>query len=263
MYNDLSEITPEQRQAHNKKVLENPADYPPSAVEAAKAEMGAQKERDDLSAEVQSKTNEDGSPKTTYETQDPKKFGVKENLEDAGRAVVTGLQNAWNNTVDLGKYFDAEFYEQRNVGEDPYEFASNIKFNGQLMPRTRWGKFLRDVTDFGVGMVGVGKIGMGIKGLRGVMMAGKTVDKAGKVVNVAGKTAMAKRLGADAVKGAFVDVWDSTVIEDEGIAESLIKANPVFAQNLLQLEDGRDVSPAQRAFPVSYTHLTLPTTPYV
>ena len=248
MYNDLSEITPEQRQAHNKKVLENPADYPPSAVEAAKAEMGAQKERDDLSAEVQSKTNEDGSPKTTYETQDPKKFGVKENLEDAGRAVVTGLQNAWNNTVDLGKYFDAEFYEQRNVGEDPYEFASNIKFNGQLMPRTRWGKFLRDVTDFGVGMVGVGKIGMGIKGLRGVMMAGKTVDKAGKVVNVAGKTAMAKRLGADAVKGAFVDVWDSTVIEDEGIAESLIKANPVFAQNLLQLEDGRDVSPAQRAF---------------
>ena len=248
MYNDLSEITPEQSQAHNKKVLENPADYPPSAVEAAKAEMGAQKERDDLSAEVQSKTNEDGSPKTTYETQDPKKFGVKENLEDAGRAVVTGLQNAWNNTVDLGKYFDAEFYEQRNVGEDPYEFASNIKFNGQLMPRTRWGKFLRDVTDFGVGMVGVGKIGMGIKGLRGVMMAGKTVDKAGKVVNVAGKTAMAKRLGADAVKGAFVDVWDSTVIEDEGIAESLIKANPVFAQNLLQLEDGRDVSPAQRAF---------------
>ena len=59
---------------------------------------------------------------------------------------------------------------------------------------------------------------------------------------------MAKRLGADAVKGAFVDVWDSTATEDEGIVESLIKANPVLAQNLLQLEDGRDVSPAQRAF---------------
>ena len=247
MYNDLNEISPEQRQAHNKKVLENPADYPPSAVEAAKAEMDAQKEREDLSSEVQSKINEDGTPKTTWQTQDPTQFGVKENLEDAGRAVVTGLQNAWNNTIDLGKYFDGEFYKQRNEGEDPYEFASNLKFNGQLMPRTRWGGFIRDVTDFGVGMVGVGKIGMGIKGLRGVMMAGKTVDKAGKVVNVAGKTAMMKRLGADAVKGAFVDVWDSSATEDETIAESLIKANPVLAQNLLQLEDGRDVSPAQRA----------------
>ena len=116
------------------------------------------------------------------------------------------------------------------------------------MPKTRWGKFIRDVTDFGVGMVGVGKIGMGIKGIRGVMMAGKTIDKTGKVVNVAGKTALAKRLGADAIKGGVVDVWDSTVTEEAGIAESLIKSNPVLAQNLLQLEDGRDVSPAQRAF---------------
>ena len=248
MYNDLSEITPEQRQAHNKKILENPGDYPPSAVESAKAAVQDQEQKQATEDEVASKTNEDGTPKSTWETQKTEEFGVKENLEDAGRAVVTGLQNAWNNTIDLGKYFDGEFYEQRNEGEDPYEFASNLKFNGQLMPRTRWGKFLRDVTDFGVGMVGVGKLGMGIKGLRGVMMAGKTVDKAGKVVNVAGKTAMAKRLGADAVKGAFVDVWDSTATEDEGIAESLIKANPVFAQNLLQLEDGRDVSPAQRAF---------------
>ena len=247
MYNDLSEITPEQRQAHNQKILENPTDYPESAVEAAQAAVDAQNQQQAMADEVASSTNEDGTPKTTWQTKDTEEFGVKENLEDAGRAVVTGLQNAWNNTVDLGKYFDGEFYRQRNEGEDPYEFASNLKFNGQLMPRTRWGKFIRDATDFGVGMVGVGKIGMGIKGLRGVMMAGKTVDKAGKVVNVAGKTAMAKRLGADAVKGAFVDVWDSTATEEEGIAESLIKAHPVFAQNLLQLEDGRDVSPAQRA----------------
>ena len=137
MYNDLSEITPEQRQAHNKKILENPGDYPPSAVESAKAAVQDQEQKQAAADEVASKTNDDGTPKTTWETKDAKEFGVKENLEDAGRAVVTGLQNAWNNTVDLGKYFDGEFYQQRNEGEDPYEFASNPKFNGQLMPRTR------------------------------------------------------------------------------------------------------------------------------
>lgn len=248
MYNDLSEITPEQRQAHNQKILENPTDYPESAVENAKAAVQDQQQKQALADDVASKTNEDGTPKSTWETKDTEEFGLSENLEDAGRAIGTGLQNVWNNTIDLGKYLDPEFYQQRNEGQDPYEFASNLKFNGQLMPRTRWGKFLRDVTDFGVGMVGVGKIGMGIKGIRGVMMAGKTIDKTGKVVNVAGKTALAKRLGADAVKGGIVDVWDSTTTESEGIAESLIKSHPVFAQNLLQIEDGRDISPAQRAF---------------
>ena len=249
MNNELNEMSPEQqRQAHYQNVVDNPDDYPESAVKAAQGALDNQQKIDAVSDEVAAKTNEDGTPKSTHQALDAKEFGVKENLEDAGRAVVTGLQNAWNNTIDLGKLFDPEFYQQRNPGEDPYSFASNLKFNGQQMPKTRWGKFIRDVTDFGVGMVGVGKLGMGIKGIRGVMMAGKTVDKAGKVVNVAGKTALAKRLGADALKGGVVDVWDSTVTEEAGIAESLIKSNPVFAQNLLQLEDGRDVSPAQRAF---------------
>ena len=249
MNNELNELSPEQqRQAHYQNVVDNPDDYPESAVSAAQGALDRQQKADAVADEVTAKTNEDGTPKSTHQTLNPEEFGVKENLEDAGRAVVTGLQNAWNNTVDLGKYFDPEFYQQRNEGEDPYSFASNLKFNGQQMPKTRWGKFIRDVTDFGVGMVGVGKLGMGIKGIRGVMMAGKTVDKAGKVVNVAGKTALAKRLGADALKGGVVDVWDSTVTEEAGLTESLIKSNPVFAQNLLQLEDGRDVSPAQRAF---------------
>ena len=249
MNNELNELSPEQqRQAQYQNVVDNPDDYPESAVSAAQGALDRQQKVDAVADEVAAKTNEDGTPKSTYETLDANEFGVKENLEDAGRAVVTGLQNAWNNTVDLGKYLDPEFYQQRNEGEDPYSFASNLKFNGQQMPKTRWGKFIRDVTDFGVGMVGVGKLGMGIKGIRGVMMAGKTVDKAGKVVNVAGKTALAKRLGADALKGGVVDVWDSTVTEEAGLTESLIKSNPVFAQNLLQLEDGRDVSPAQRAF---------------
>ena len=249
MNNELNELSPEQqRQAHYQNVVDNPNDYPESAVSAAQGALDRQQKIDDVADEVAAKTNEDGTPKSTWETLKPEEFGVKENLEDAGRGVVTGLQNAWNNTIDLASYLDPERYRQRNEGEDPYSFASNLKFNGQEMPRTRWGKILRDVTDFGVGMVGVGKLGMGIKGIRGVMMAGKTIDKTGKVVNVAGRTALAKRLGADAIKGGAVDVWDQTTTQEAGLAEEFIKSNPVLAQNLLQLEDGRDLSPAQRGF---------------
>lgn len=249
MNNELNELSPEQqRMAQYQNIVDNPNDYPESSVSAAQSALDNQQKIDANAADVAAKTNEDGTPKSTYQTLDAKEFGVKENLEDAGRALVTGVQNAWNNTIDLASYFDPERYRQRNEGEDPYSFASNLKFNGQQMPKTRWGKFIRDVTDFGIGMVGVGKIGMGIKGIRGAMMAGKTIDKTGKVVNVAGKTALFKRLGADAIKGGAVDVWDQTTTEEAGLVESLIKSNPVFAQNLLQLEDGRDLSPAQRGF---------------
>ena len=232
--------------AHNKKILENPTDYPESAVESAKAAVQDQQQKQALADDVASKTNEDGTPKSTWETKNPEEFGVKENVEEVGRATVTGLQEIWNNTIDLGKFADPQFYQERNKGEDPYEFASNLKFNGQLMPRTRWGKILRDTVDLVGGFVGVGKIGMAVKGTRGLLMAGKTVNKAGKVVNVAGGSAMAKRLGADAMKGLVVDAWDSTTTENESIAEQFIKANPVLSQNLLQLEDGRDLSPAHR-----------------
>lgn len=205
------------------------------------------REHKEETAEAKANTNEDGSLKSTWQQKDASEFGAKENLEDAGRAVVTGLQNVWNNTIDLGKYADPAFYSQKNKEAPDYEFASQWKFNNQLMPKTRWGGFIRDVTDFGVGMIGVGKIGMGIKGIRGFMLAGKTVDKAGKMTNLAGKANMAKRLGVDAVKGAVVDVWDTSMATSEAFAEGFIKDNPVLAENLFGLEDGRDFSPAQRA----------------
>jgi len=206
-----------------------------------------EKEREALATEVQQNQNEDGSLKSDWERKDAKDFGVKENIEEAVGAVGTGLQNVWNNTVDLGKYLDPKYYAAQQGEPEEYEFASDWKFQGQVMPKTRWGQLLRDVTDFGVGMFGVGKIGMGIKGIRGLMLAGKTVDKAGKISNVAGKAALAKRLGVDAATGAVVDVWDTSMNSSEAITEDFIKSNPVLAENIFGLEDGRDLTPAQRA----------------
>jgi hypothetical protein len=251
MENELNELTPEQIAEEQKKNRQIISDH---QTELGNRDGGKELQEiqhskaNAVSTEVKEKSNEDGSLQDTHATKDAEDFGVKENLQDAGKAVVTGVQNAWNNTIDLGKYFDAKFYAERNEGQDPYSFASGLKFNAQQMPKTRWGMFLRDFVDMGVGFVGVGKIGMGIKGIRGVMMAGQTVNKAGKIVNVSGKAALAKRLAVDAGKGAAVDVWDSTQTTEEGIVEGLIKSNPVLAQNLLQLEDGRDLSPAHRTF---------------
>jgi len=251
MENELNELTPEQIAEEQKKNRQIISDH---QTELGNRDGGKelqeiqQSKANAVSTEVKEKSNEDGSLKDTHATKDAEDFGVKENLQDAGKAVVTGVQNAWNNTIDLGKYFDAKFYAERNEGQDPYSFASGLKFNAQQMPKTRWGMFLRDVVDVGVGFVSVGKIGMGIKGIRGAMMAGKTIDKAGKVVNVTGKAALLKRAAVDAGKGAAVDVWDTTQTTEEGIVEGLIKSNPVLAQNLLQLEDGRDLSPAHRTF---------------
>ena len=237
----------------------NPDENKPEAVDWSgyvdsqriKPEKSLQEQGEEKSAAqeqmVKEGTNEDGSLKSSWETKEAKDFGAKENMEDVGRSVVTGAQNAWNNTIDLGKFFDPEFYRQRQEGEPDYQFASDWKFNGQVMPKTRWGGFIRDVTDFSIGMVGVGKIATGIKGIRGLMMAGKTVDKAGKVTNVAGKAALGKRLAVDAGKGAVVDVWDTSMSSSEAFTESFLTANPVLAENLFGLEDGRSLSPAQRA----------------
>lgn len=249
MENELNELTPEQVAEEKRKYAESQNALFDETYSASDDNNKFKQQKADTTLdEVKEKTNEDGSLKDTHATKDAEDFGVKENLQDAGKAVVTGLQNAWNNTIDLGKYLDPKFYAERNEGQDPYSFASGLKFNAQQMPKTRWGMFLRDFVDVGVGFVGVGKIGMGIKGIRGAMMAGKTIDKAGKIVNVSGKAALLKRAAVDAGKGAAVDVWDSTQTTEEGIVEGLIKSNPVLAQNLLQLEDGRDLSPAHRTF---------------
>ena len=248
MNNELNFISSEQMAANAKQTLIDTQEEHPDVIKNKEYDEAKQQKADDLVSEVKSKTTNEGDLKDTHATKDAEDFGVKENLQDAGKAVVTGVQNAWNNTIDLGKYFDAKFYAERNEGQDPYSFASGLKFNAQQMPKTRWGMFLRDFVDVSAGFVGVGKIGMGIKGIRGVMMAGKTIDKAGKIINAPGKIALAKRLAVDAGKGAAVDVWDSTQTTEEGIVEGLIKSNPVLAQNLLQLEDGRDLSPAHRTF---------------
>jgi len=190
-------------------------------------------------------TNEDGSMKPQHEIKDTKDFGVTENFQDLGNALTAGAQDAWNNTIDLGKYFDPEFHKQRTGDQDPYKFASSLKFNEQPIVRTGWGKFIRGATDIGIGFVGVGKIGTALKGVRGL----SALSQASKVTNLAPKAqtalALGKTLGKGALKGAAVDAWDADST-DANLARILTDTDHSFFDVLEQLATTDYMSPAQR-----------------
>jgi hypothetical protein len=222
-------------------------------IENSNAQIDQQQQQQtEDTANTLSKVNDDGSLKPTQETiEDPKDFGITENIQDGANAVTAGLQDAWNNTVDLGKFFDPAFY-QKSTEQDPYEFKSDWKFNDQPIVRTAWGKLLRGVTDIGVGFIGVGKIGTGIKGARALMYG----QKASKAAQFGPLTASAMRLqkaknlgkkfGEGAVKGMFVDAWDSDS-HDANMARTLIDINKSWAPVLEVIATKDDMSPAQRS----------------
>jgi hypothetical protein len=238
----------EERERQAKVFNETMADA--NAVSQSSSDQQQQQSED--TAKTLSKVNDDGSLKPTQETMDdPKDFGITENIQDGANAVVAGLQDSWNNTVDLGKFFDPAFY-QKSTKEDPYEFKSDWKFDEQPIVRTRWGKLLRGVTDIGVGFIGVGKIGTGIKGARALMFGQKAAKAAqfGPLTASAMRLQKAKNLGKTfkegAIAGALVDAWDSDS-HDANMARTLIEINPSWAPTLEVIATNDDMSPAQRS----------------
>jgi len=218
-------------------------------VEEARAKSRQQQTED--TDKTLSNVNDDGSLKPTQESmEDVKEFGVTENFKEGANAIVAGAQNAWNNTVDLGKIFDPQYYQQ-STNKDPYEFKSDWKFNDQPVVRTVWGKLLRDVTDIGIGFVGVGKIGIGINGARALMFGQKAakVAKFGPLSASAMRLQKAKNLGKTfrdgAIAGAAVDFWDSDS-HDSNVAAALGDLVPAWKPALAIVSTTDDMSPFQR-----------------
>ena len=204
-----------------------------------------QEQEETQAAERANLVNEKGEIKTQHELKDPSEFGVGENITDAGNAVVAGLQDAWNNTVDLGKYFDREFYQERSPGQDPYEFGAPFKFDDQPLVRTGWGKAIRGLTDIGIGFVGLGKIGMAVKGLRGATALSKGAQAAQSATKTSRALRLTKTLAKGGAKGAIVDAWDSDS-QDANVARQLIEWNPDWADALEPIATQDYMSPAQK-----------------
>ena len=58
---------------------------------------------------------ETGRPLDTHDRLEAYEFGVNENFKEAGNVLIGGVQDAWNNTMSLGRYFDPQFWTLMNL----------------------------------------------------------------------------------------------------------------------------------------------------
>jgi hypothetical protein len=181
-----------------------------------------------------------GRPKSTFETLDPKQFGLAENAQEAVNAVGGGAIDAVNSVLALPKFLDPNFYKAGEEYKPPFLQIE------KPITRTVWGNVTRSVTEF----VALGLATRGAaKGGAGVLAKGGTIGaNAAKPLNylASTKTTVAGRLGQDAAAGVVADVVSNQSSQNNAAAE-LIKLKPEWASVLAPIATNDSMSPAQRA----------------
>lgn len=207
--------------------------------EAAAEQQKQQAAQEEAAAQAQFKknTNPDGSPKSSFETMDPKKFGAMENAQELGNAVLGGAADLYNSIGSIPKFFDPKFY-QSDQG-NPYEFKAPWLIKDKPITRTTWGNVIRTGVEFLGGVVGVGKVGWAIKGVQGAA-------KAAGLVNAAGKASAAGRIAGAAASGAVYDTI-SNESQKGNVAAAILEVKPEWSNVLAPIATKDDMSPAQRA----------------
>lgn len=184
--------------------------------------------------EAQSKAfNEDGTAKSSFEQTDPKDFGLAENAQEGFNAVTGGVVDIYNSVASIPKFFDSEFYKSDKG--NPYEFKAPWLITDKPITRTRWGNITRTVVEFGGGLVGVGKVGYAVKGL--------------KWLSTASKATTLGKAGAAAAAGAVYDGISNQSEEANAAAaaqKALTDLKPEWAGLLEPIATNDDMSPAQR-----------------
>ena len=176
--------------------------------------------------------------KTTYETsqsmdaKDPKEFGLKENLQEVGDAVVGGGIDIYNSIASLPKLLDKKFYAPTDPN-NPYKYDAPWLIKNAPITETRWGKFLRTGIEFVGGTIGAGKVLWGAKGLKGIAAAAK-LSRAG-------------RIGMSAASGATYDLI-SNQSQETNLTRVLVDTFPNQAGILEPLATKETMSPAMKAF---------------
>ena len=212
-------------------VYQTSADIEQEATNEQNAVAAEDAELQGLQDQADAAKNPNGSLKSSQETMDPKEFGLKENLQEAGNALVGGAVDAYNSVVSLPKFFDPKFY-QPDTPDKPYLYDNPLVIKDKPITRTVWGSAIRTVTEFGLGMFGVGKVGMAVKGVKGLQLAAKG--------SVAGRMALG------AAQGAVYDTVSNTS-QEGNLAATLIEMKPEWSNVLAPIATTDDMSPAQRA----------------
>ena len=193
--------------------------------------------------------NEDGTPKSTHEVIDPKKFGIKENLQEAGNAIGGGVVDLYNSIGSLPKYTDPEFWQKDNP-DDPYKFNAPWLIENKPVTRTAWGGFIRVGTEMTVGTVATGGVlsALRVPGLiNKAVGASKVAQRSMKIFGASkiSKIAVGKtgKLTANLVGYDFI----SNQTQDQNLTRALVDMNPKWLGVLSPLATNAEMSPAQRS----------------
>ena len=162
---------------------------------------------------------------------DVKDYNTGDNIKEFGKAVVGGGVDIYNSIVSLPKLLDKEFY-QADDPNNPYKYSNPFMIKKKPITHTKWGNFIRGGIELAGGAVGTGKVLWGIKGLKGLAMAGKATRLG--------------RVGLGAIQGATYDVI-SNQSQEANLARSLIDIKPQWAGILKPIATTETMSPAMRS----------------
>lgn len=181
-----------------------------------------------------------GRPKSSYETLDPKQFGVGENAQEAVNAVGGGAIDAVNSVLALPKFLDPNFYKAGEEYKPPFLQIE------KPITRTVWGNVTRSATEFialSLATRGAAKGGAGVLAKGGPIGA-----KAATPLNylASKRTTVPGRLVQGGVAGAIGDAT-SNQSHQSNLAAELIKLKPEWASVLAPIATTDEMSPAQRA----------------
>lgn len=210
--------------------------------QADQAKAKAEEER--KKKELDAKLNPDGTPKTPYETMDPKQFGLTENAKELGNAVVGAGVDIINSVGSIPKFFDSNFYKEDSG--NPYEFKAPWLIKDKPITRTVWGNVIENVLEFGGGAIGAGKVGWALKGVKGVQAAAKAGGIASVASMVATKAPVAAKITGAALSGAAYDLI-SNDSQQSNVSAAILKVKPEWSHILKPISTTEFMSPAQRA----------------
>lgn len=189
-----------------------------------------------------------GKLKTSYELKDPKEFGLKENAQELGNAVLGGAANVVNSVAAIPqKLFDPRFYT--DMSGQPYKPAW-VPIGDDINPITKtvWGGAIKGLVEFGGLMAltrkgakagarvapGPVKAPLNYLGNGPKMTPGKPLQNLGKTV------------AYGAAIGAPADLVASTSTE-ANLARELIRIRPDWEDALEPIATNERMTPAQRS----------------
>jgi hypothetical protein len=232
-------IDPARHAAMNKLIDEQQAVQSSYEQEQTAALQKKQAEAAKIKANTDPKS---GRPKDSRETLAPSQFGIKENLQDFGAAVLGGVADTVNDVTGVVKVADPKFYQPGNTDYKP-PFAQIEA----PIARTKFGKVIQAVVNFGTLAV----VTRGAAGRAGGLVSklgpvGQVAAKGLKYVGGAEKTTRLGRVGQAAVQGAIVDTISNRSMQSN-LARDLIDMNPSWEDSLTKFATNDEMSPAQRA----------------